>query len=701
VRPPKITVQAYEYNSNKPLAGADIYGYYRKYEPPGWQEQWSKAYGGYGHSQHAQPVGDIDEDGINEIIVGGYEVLGSGMARILSYDAGLGTYIEEYNWYVPGGSYHSPSGSTVLDLDEDGDNEFVVSWTYSGADGIYAYDWDGTTLTELDYYPCGFVFDVYSCDYDNDGHLEVLIANAPWGPTPYNVVAFRWENGAFVWEADWYSGVSWETSMIWSGDTDNDGKTEVVACVSDSGYSTLGTFALNWNPGTNSWTADLVYSALITGGTHYGVVVGDVDGDGTPEIGIGNNVNGYYGAGAVLCEWNGVSYDKVWEGSWPAEECIIEAIDIGEADNDGDNELVVGGGDVHIIGWTGTMYAEEATIPQTSGLLSGSIVADTDSDGLNEIKACDIIGLGPGKEWIFKFSATPRPGATWNFKYFGTTDANGMLTFDSPASVVEMYLFVHKSDKTPMGYQYLLTNFHYIDTDMIVVKKPMLQTEARVISKPNARGLELFQHLSVTWLQYDGLPILWPFISFKTNPTDIVVTPQTYVFRHALNIVDPFGSWWYYFMAPDRIAALVGGQKYTYGFAGAIQGYVDSTQTDSNVKIEWTATDGYGHQITGIDCEEVSWLSSGTIEYRPVQIKPGMLGDIETLVGETIDYYPLMVLYDAKKNIIMSGYLQWYEKPCYTTTTKLVYYAQLNFVSGPYGNPNAKMYVTVITEPTS
>jgi len=37
----------------------------------GWELQWSHAYGGNGHSQFAQPVGDIDSDDINEVIIGG------------------------------------------------------------------------------------------------------------------------------------------------------------------------------------------------------------------------------------------------------------------------------------------------------------------------------------------------------------------------------------------------------------------------------------------------------------------------------------------------------------------------------------------------------------------------------------------------------------------------------------------------------
>ena len=35
--------------------------------PHGWDLQWDYQYGGNGHAQFAQPVGDIDEDGVNEV----------------------------------------------------------------------------------------------------------------------------------------------------------------------------------------------------------------------------------------------------------------------------------------------------------------------------------------------------------------------------------------------------------------------------------------------------------------------------------------------------------------------------------------------------------------------------------------------------------------------------------------------------------
>jgi len=261
-----------------------------------------------------------------------------------------------------------------------------------------------------------------------------------------------------------------------------------------------------------------------------------------------------------------------------------------------------------------------------------------------------------------------------------------------------VFLFVYKPDKTALGYQYLMEKDLHVDDDLAVKYEPCKETEARIVTKPNARSLENFQHIGIVWLQKGNLPILWPFTCYKTDPTNIVVTPETYIFRHMLNIIDPYGSWWYYFMNPNRIATLTGGETYKYSFAGPIQGYIEHKQKDEAVTIEWNVWDNYGHEITGITLEEVNWLTTGTMNYAPVPIQPAILEDIETLVGETIEYYPLITLYDKNKNILISGYVRWYEKTVYLEMPEQVAYAVLSFMSGPYGNPNARMYVTVITE---
>jgi hypothetical protein len=375
-----------------------------------WSLQWSQTYDGYGHAQFAQPCGDLDGDYDNEMVVGGYETLGNGIARILKYDNASGTYSEVYSWTEGGGTYNAPSGATMLDLDGDGNLELVMSWAYSGEnDGVWAYKWDGTTLTKLDHFYCSFTFDVYTCDFDMDGNPEVVVANAPWGGYLAHVIGLGWNTttSKFYVKAQWmlpsYSYM--ECPMVWSGNLKGDGNTEIVACISNSSTSTAGVWALSWNSTSNAWDAELVYSGLIGGGTPYGVVVDDMDRDGIAEIGIGNNAPGGVGAAAVLVKWNGTAYNKVWEGSWPSEYSVIEAVTIGDGDNDGKNEFYVGGEYVHVISWTGMGYAEKSMIIGTSGLLSGINIGDFNNDGLNEVKACDIGGYGPGKEWIFGYNA--------------------------------------------------------------------------------------------------------------------------------------------------------------------------------------------------------------------------------------------------------------------------------------------------------
>jgi hypothetical protein len=367
-----------------------------------WELQWSHNYGGMGHSQLAQPVGDLDDDGVNEIIVGGYE--NSGMCRILSYDAAEQTYIEEYSWYIPGGSYHIPTGACIVDINEDGVLELVVAWGFTGADGVYVYTWDGTTLTTLDCYNgdgVDFLYDVFACDYDDDGHVEIIVSNAPnMGTSPWHVYALGWDVDHFVPETFWAcpNGASCECPMVWGDDVDNDGKTEIVADVSNDGVYTAGTWALNWNSDSQQWDAVPIWTQY-GDATVYGIGIADIDGDGTPEIGVGS-----YGGtpGGWLFEWNGAEYEMVWHQEYPGGEPVIESVALGDADNDGHQEFVFGTQQVHIIGWNGDSYYEKATLTDPQSMLAGMNICDFDTDGFNELKACEIMS-GSGTEFIWKY----------------------------------------------------------------------------------------------------------------------------------------------------------------------------------------------------------------------------------------------------------------------------------------------------------
>jgi hypothetical protein len=398
----------------------------------GWWLQWTHAYGGNGHSQYAQPVGDIDGDGVNEVIIGGYE--NSGICRIMYYNTTQNTYVEEYSWQEAGGD---PSGASIADLNGDGNLILCVSWAYSSADGVYAYKYDGTTLTMLDYYHgtgVDFVFDIYSCDYNNDGALEVMIANAPnMGTGNKHVTALGWDIATqkFYYETSWScpGGSSMECPMVWSGDVDNDGLTEVIADVSSGQSSTAGTWTLNWNPDNQTWYGIPVWTNYGSA-TVYGDGAADVNGDGTLEIGIG----GYGGTPqGWLFEWDGSTYQQVWNGQYPGQSPTIESVALGDADNDGQNEFCFGTGHVHVIGWNGTGYYEKATFTDPTGMLAGMNIGDFDSDGKNELKGCEILS-GTGSEFIWKYGAgNQRPVA--DFSWVPQNPNLGQLvTFDASAS---------------------------------------------------------------------------------------------------------------------------------------------------------------------------------------------------------------------------------------------------------------------------
>ena len=369
----------------------------------GWELQWSHAFGGQGHAEFAQPVGDINQDGINEVIMGGYE--NYGICRIYQYNTTQQTYVQLYSWSVQGGSYHSPSGACVVDLDEDGKLEFCVSWGYSDYDGVYAYKWQGGAPVQLDrYYGTGmdFVYDVYAVDYDADGHTEVLIANAP-NPGGKHVTALGWnkDTSKFYYETSWTcpNGSGYAVPMVWSGDVDNDGAVEIIADVSDLDYATAGTWALNWNQDTQTWDGVVVHNTYASGVTVFGDGVGDVNHDGTPEIGIGS-----YGGTpqGFLFEWDGSAYQQVWNGQYPGQDPVIESVAVGDADNDGNIEFCFGTGNVHVIGWNGNAYYEKATLTGPTNMLAGLIIGDCDTDGRNEVKGCEILG-GTGTEFIWKY----------------------------------------------------------------------------------------------------------------------------------------------------------------------------------------------------------------------------------------------------------------------------------------------------------
>ncbi|MFO8132971.1 MAG: VCBS repeat-containing protein, partial [Thermoplasmatota archaeon] len=107
-------------------------------------------------------------------------------------------------------------------------------------------------------------------------------------------------------------------------------------------------------------------------------------------------------------EWTGSSYEQKYRHVWPDEDATIEAIDVGDVDGDGIPEVCVGTNLVHILQWNNDTqtYVEEYLIDDTYGMLAVTCVGDMDNDGMLEINA-GAVGVDsrstPYKAWILKY----------------------------------------------------------------------------------------------------------------------------------------------------------------------------------------------------------------------------------------------------------------------------------------------------------
>ncbi|RLF61114.1 MAG: hypothetical protein DRN37_01560, partial [Thermoplasmata archaeon] len=365
--------------------------------------QWSHNYGSSisdARYQGPQPIGDADNDGLNELLIGGRD----GELHVMKWNAGTSTYEEQALLTEPGGSGDNPGGFAIGDVDNDGLNEIAVAWDYH----FSAFEWNGAAYVQIGTTWVGDGTDnTYDCfigDFDDDGNNEVVLADDPYSGNP-EITVLSWSNskGDFVEKAYWdYPGTA-TTPMAWVVDVDNDGSNEII-CV--PGYDLV---VLDWNGASFTATTVDTFSYET-----YACVCGDANGNGIPEIAVGlHSPDGY------IYEWNGALYENIWSATWPGEEAVIEAVAIGDTDDDGYAEVGFGTDLVHLVQWNGTTYVEEATLP-TAGMLAPLAIGDCDNDGKNEINAGNVDDA-PYMEWVFKYRLDNPPTCNITYPVNGTT----------------------------------------------------------------------------------------------------------------------------------------------------------------------------------------------------------------------------------------------------------------------------------------
>lgn len=208
------------------------------------------------------------------------------------------------------------------DYDNDGDPDLALA-NVSGANLLYTQNPDHS-FTESNQFGAGTTFVVLWADYDNDGDLDMAIGdNGGQNELYVNT------GSGFVGEPQFGAGLT--TAMAWA-DCDNDGDLDLAV-----GNGILHTDQQNFiyiNNGDLSFTGRPEFGAHQTGS----LVWGDYDGDGDPDLAVGN---GGFGE-------NQQNYLYVNNGDCTFEEQVqfgaedTASIAWADTDNDGDLDLGVG-----------------------------------------------------------------------------------------------------------------------------------------------------------------------------------------------------------------------------------------------------------------------------------------------------------------------------------------------------------------------
>ena len=242
-------------------------------------------------------IGDVDGDGNPDIVFGGFDLKVHAIDRNCNELSGFPVMVEDSTWSSP----------ALYDADGDGRQEIFIGSDQSPGGAI---DWRGGEFRELDWTPNGVrvpwtrrIDEVFHSspaigDIDGDGRMEVVTgAGGFWDQTGHpnadakKIFAFHLDDGSNV--AGWPQSTGGETfSSPAIGDITGDGKPEVVVGSNDGKIWTWhgnGVFNGSISPPGHPTNPGLPGPGKIEGSP----ILADMTGDGIQDIAFGNNLATY------------------------------------------------------------------------------------------------------------------------------------------------------------------------------------------------------------------------------------------------------------------------------------------------------------------------------------------------------------------------------------------------------------------------
>jgi hypothetical protein len=321
--------------------------------------------------QHNLAVADVDSDGKQEMVTGGYaydllengtRTFGRAPLKILSWNGQNITLEHSENWR---GNIGVVSAG---DADSDGKIEIITAGGKENNTGSFSgtlcfWNWDTQLLTLRGSYQGITASALCIADVNGDQHPEILTVGKTFNAAA-QLSVWQW-NGAelmLIARIECSDSTSGTANSVCSGDLNSDGAIEIVT----AGYASnltdskgqLRVWTLSGDTlaqqGSAEWSMVKGYALNSAGNTQgntmvNSVKVGDVDDDGTPEVVTGGFTYDGTKVDGQLRIWNFTDQALHLELSheWTAQDITeLKTIAIGDADNNGKSEIIASGGTV-------------------------------------------------------------------------------------------------------------------------------------------------------------------------------------------------------------------------------------------------------------------------------------------------------------------------------------------------------------------
>ena len=227
-------------------------------------------------------AGDLDGDGKLDIVTANN---GSGTISVLRNTSVPGTVSFATKIDFSTGASSGPASVSIGDIDGDGKPDLAVANNNTNTVSIFrntstagAISFAAKTDFTTGILPSGVIIG----DIDGDGKPDIAVSNFSSGTVSVFRNTSTTGSIGFAAKFDLTTGASTQPFYVSIGDLDGDGKSDLAVSVSSQGK--VSVFRNTSVSGNISFDVKADFS---TGVSPYGISIGDIDGDGKPDLAVG------------------------------------------------------------------------------------------------------------------------------------------------------------------------------------------------------------------------------------------------------------------------------------------------------------------------------------------------------------------------------------------------------------------------------